>query len=255
MVISKTFAGPALEVNPFVTYVTDMYKNKRETTGLKRDFYKLMLNGLYGKFGEIHKTKSIYAPSFDPAQEAALLKEHGPQAAPTWKPISQAREDGYWSWQTPNGGRANNSLYSWAAYIAARARVINWQTQMQAWEEHDTSTFYTDTDSFLVDQRLPAALVGDELGMLKAVKTQVRAVWGAKHYLTDEGLVLKGVRRRAVPKGEAGFTWPAVTGVRSAIHLNTQAGIPREMWREPTGEYVKRQVLEGGETLPVEVAA
>lgn len=38
----------------FSAYVKEFYKRKTESTGIKKEFYKLLLNGLSGKFGEKH---------------------------------------------------------------------------------------------------------------------------------------------------------------------------------------------------------
>lgn len=51
LVYSKTFT-------PFVDYVDTFYPLKESTTGIIREYNKLMLNGLSGKFGE--KRKAIY---------------------------------------------------------------------------------------------------------------------------------------------------------------------------------------------------
>lgn len=48
---------------PFIKYVDTFYEKKNTTTGIDREFYKLMLNGLSGKFGE--KRNSILRMRID----------------------------------------------------------------------------------------------------------------------------------------------------------------------------------------------
>lgn len=259
---TRIVCGKPMPRSPFLAYISDIYAKKSTANGVMREVYKLLLNGLYGKFGEYHRKSSEYAERFDP-ERLAQLRKANPDA--DFKPISIHRADGYYEWSAKDGGEASHAIYSWAAAITSEARVINLKVQY-ALKEAGVKTLYTDTDSFLTnasiitDKPSIASLVGPEIGQLKEEPKAVSEIWGAKAYLTDGGRVLKGVSKRADPIAYSLLsktpTLYGSWGVRtasSAIRHGKKAGEPVYQVKTGIVSYDKRKLLNGGKTRPWKV--
>ncbi len=106
------FAG---ECQPFYDYVHRCMREKDRSEGIDREFWKLMMNALYGKFG----------------QESTLTI------------IKNGREYTL----TPRQPKHVNVL--WAATITARARVMLWRGMLEA-----HPLYYVDTDSLFTERAL-----------------------------------------------------------------------------------------------------
>lgn len=257
--------------SPFVSYVKRFYEGKKTSEGFKKEIYKLMLNGLYGKFGEYHDEQEIYAVDFDPAVLDALIAEHGDAR---WTPISAARKDGYYIYKMGGAASAGHSIYSWAAYITATARVINIERQ-ELFERLGYETYYTDTDSFTCSPSFvvsgdggPPIPDSEELGELKLEychdeegnkthTTALRWVGGNKFYQTCCEQKLKGVKKEAEvlssdPDGRPiVFRYKAIRGLKDAIRKGVEAGEPYFVAKHISRQYDKRIVDADGTTRPI----
>jgi hypothetical protein len=262
--------------SPFIEYVKDQYERKRKAVGLARDIAKLMLNALYGKFGEYHSQGEEYSEGFSEDRLNWLKTERfklaGDETAEqkdavlklretvTWKPVSKDRADGYYSFAAAEGGIATHSIYSWAVQITAMARIINLRTQL-ALKAAGIRVLYTDTDSFLADHSIitnaPALsdMIGDQLGQMKLEKKTITEIFGAKDYATNEGHTLKGVRKTA-ERGEDGlYRFPAIMTAKEAIRRGNGhlAGEQKLVVKRGHSTYDKRIVGKDGWTKPVKV--
>jgi DNA polymerase type B, organellar and viral len=249
---------------PFGGYVDRFYKMKSQATGFRREIAKYLLNGLYGKFGEHHDGREVYADKLDPAQLAAYREQFGEEA--DWTPISYTRDDGYYTLPDNERKYASHSVYSWAAYITSRARVLNleWQERL---EKCGAEVLYTDTDSFLcygafvTSGPANADMVGDAIGRLKLEDTDVSHVWGNKHYETRDGTTkLKGVKRGAAAIGYNPLTqrpniyqYRAVRPLKQAIRFRVAPGSPYIGAKAISYGYDKRIVHADGTTEPVRI--
>ncbi|MEM4589425.1 MAG: DNA polymerase [Thermoplasmata archaeon] len=153
--------------NPFKKFVDHFYELKRkaeEESNPKRTFYKLMLNSLYGKFGEKGTLRIIKLNSrnIEYEKEITLRKR----------------------WY-------NNVVL--ASYITAYARIVLWQYMKQIGFEH---IYYCDTDSLFVDKPL---LIDNskELGKLKfegEAKEYESTFIRSKFYIFQDKIVCKGFK-------------------------------------------------------------
>jgi DNA polymerase type B, organellar and viral len=261
--IESCISAPPIPT-PFRSYVESVYEKKRTTEGFQRELYKLMLNALYGKFGERHSAHSEYAGAYSVERHEALKNEYGPDVA--WKPLSLSRADGFYSYADKDDpeGRAPHSVYIWAAYITSQARAINWATQREL-IRNGAKVLYTDTDSFmLTDKEAPPEMVGDRLGALKHESKEVTEIWGAKYYVADGTLYLKGVKKGAapvyggrdlvsldtMPSRPTAYRFSSIVGAREAIRRRLPAGSPKVITRSAMTEYGKRKVNTDGTTEP-----
>lgn len=259
--IESAVVAPTIPT-PFKSYVETVYGKKESETGFKREMYKLMLNALYGKFGEQHKEQSQYAEHYDAETHAELEANHKRQV--TWDPLSTHRADGFYRWGADKSRRARHSVYIWAAYITARARVINYETHHRL-AGTGAKVLYTDTDSFmLTDAEAPPDLVGKGLGKLKLESKTVTEIWGAKYYVAKdedgkETLYLKGVKKGSEPvafsldRRPAAYRFRSVVGARESIVRRLPAGAPKWVTRSALTQYQKRVVLPDGWTRAIEV--
>lgn len=101
--------------SPFYDYIHRCTREKDRSEGIDREFWKLLMNSLYGKFG----------------QESALTI------------LKDGREHTF----TPNQPDHVNVL--WAAMITARARVKLWRAMLEA-----NPLYYCDTDSLFTERPL-----------------------------------------------------------------------------------------------------
>lgn len=151
--------------NPFVSYITDFYKKKVEATKTnspKRELYKIMLNGLYGKFGEHGET------SFYTCENGKMLN----------KELGEQRHAWY-----------HSTIL--ASYITAYARLHLWHILKSLNPE---KVYYCDTDSVWTSTDL-SNKVSEKIGDLK-VEHEAKALDAtfirSKCYMYNDKVVMKG---------------------------------------------------------------
>jgi hypothetical protein len=251
--VSRVVYGTRMP-SPFVGYVDKYFAMKRDAQGFEREMAKLMLNALYGKFGEYHAQNQRYAEGFAEETLAEYRKVYGDA---NWEPISRSRTDGYYTFPSRDSGIAGHSVFSWASYITSEARVINLETQEELRQLGEV--FYTDTDSFTATCEIgtdvaPSRLkIGEELGALKLESQNKLEIRGNKHYVLEDGsVVLKGVKRGAKMWGNE-YRWDSVVGLKEAIRRRIQPGSPIVRARAPVLTYDKRNVHLDGSTEAIEL--
>jgi hypothetical protein len=210
----------------FSKYVDDFYKLKQSSKGSERSFYKLMLNSLYGKFGQ-HKATTEFVQyddeDFDYVDDVfnetrnwlrLKLKEMAMENLERSKDDIQVRfnfNEKYYNIypQFFTYQKELNSEYPIliAAEITAAARIENYNRQK---ELGFGNVIYTDTDSFFVDvskknEELSKVLnkyMYDDIGGWKIENSGSFIGYGPKNYeFTDkDGNVnrkLKGIKKNA----------------------------------------------------------
>jgi hypothetical protein len=238
--------------------VDKFFEMKKNAIGFERDVSKLMLNALYGKFGEYHEQNQRYAEGFDETVLAEYRRVYGDAS---FEPISRWRSDGYYTFPSRDAGIAGHSVFCWAAYITSVARVINLETQEAIRKVGEV--FYTDTDSFTATTEIGTAatpdslngLLGDGLGQLKLESKDKLEIRGNKYYvLSDGSIVLKGVKRGA-PWKDGAYRWQSVVGLKESIRRRITPGAPLIRARAPIALYDKRIVHEDGSTEPIRLTS
>jgi len=151
--------------NPFREYIKTFYQKKNEATqseSPKRQLYKIMLNSLYGKFGEYKAPRLL---TFDGAE------------------IKERKE-------LPSRHKWYHSVVV-AAYITSYARLHLWNLILKAGSD---KVYYMDTDSLYTSKPLPS-LVGGELGQLK-LKGEANPSFAifvrSKFYVFNDEIKVKG---------------------------------------------------------------
>jgi len=180
---------------PYVEFFfRERQKAKEAGDTLSSYFYKLMLNSLYGKFGQkTPKWKKIgeYEPGSLP--DAYIEVRHGDR----------------WGFQRRFAGIVEESFEETDAYDAfvavaahvtayARVKLLHF-IRVAGWE----NTYYVDTDCLHVNatghRRLQRYIKPGRLGMLEEqASTRQAQYYGLKDYVFGEKTKLKGIRKDAV---------------------------------------------------------
>lgn len=209
----------------FSSYVDYFWEMRKETLKLGDDmgniFAKLMLNSLYGKFGQqshvwvnlnpnsLEATYAVYGkemPSIYKKMASFPIWDIGVHR---WKPLGLPEELTIRA--LPDNvefkvvrGEHHESSPIIAAYVTAYGRAFMRNLRSIAGKRH---SFYTDTDSLITDsqgrQNLSSAgfINPVELGMLKLEGESGKTIiYGPKDYVFGENVVIKGVRKNATRK-------------------------------------------------------
>jgi len=173
---------------------------------------KLMLNSLYGKFGQRgYNYENIGECDIDDfSVETVIDAETGE--------VFRERSFGGIRQRLKQDGESQNSIPAIAAAVTSYARSYLLKLIIQAGEHH---VYYCDTDSLVVDsigfQNL-SDKIGDSLGKLKLEKEfrhlDIRAL---KDYTFDDKQRIKGVRKDAIVLSENSFQQQQFRSLKGAL--------------------------------------
>ncbi|GAI58996.1 unnamed protein product, partial [marine sediment metagenome] len=202
----------------FEDYVKFFYDKRLEfsTNGNKVYGYlcKLLLNSLYGKFGQ--KSEVWEKVGMDFAREYDYWTEfdYDTKVTHTYRAVNYVIEErkGY--------DEGYNSLVSIPAEITANARLYLWQLIKKAGVHN---VFYCDTDSILVNDEGLTSLTSltsrTELGLLKVQRHPSKVIIrGLKDYVMDKTDKIKGISKNAEKAGDNSFYVYRNVGIRSGLH-------------------------------------
>lgn len=182
----------------FSTFITTLYDlrlaAKREGNNVNSWLYKILMNSLYGKFG----------------QRGRIYKEIDtcdPELVNVWDEIDADTGKNY-HWRQFGGivqelqtdGESRESFPAIAATVTSYARLKLWRAICQAGIEN---CYYCDTDSMVINEqgydRMKDDLDSDRLGSWKLERTLKKiTLHGAKDYIFDDVKKVKGVRHSAI---------------------------------------------------------
>jgi len=236
------------ETRPFDSYVADLFAKKQAARGPLRMIYKLLLNALYGKFGQKgEKVVSVPLERFHKLKIAPLDYR-------VWNGLAVYRVDGApppWS---------NNV---WPAIVTARARIRLHQ-EMHKILKKGGRLFYCDTDSVMFDlkgARYPASVTEpgrfEMRGRFKRILIVGKKEYAIEGYDGKIELHAKGVpmiaRREYLETGRASFQRPT-----RLLESTRTGGTPNE-WTTRTKErrvsFASRARKADGSLAPIKVSA
>ena len=184
----------------FENYIKHFYNLKKNSKGGKKIFYKLMLNSLYGKFGENRKHSEIIL-----LNEKEKLEKYGIDETTIQFMKEMGDNEGkgkLFDFETIKVHyykdfliikKESEARYSplIASEVTAYARLYNFELRKQLKE-----VYYTDTDSFFIPFQIKES---DELGGLKKEFQGRTWLYSPKDYfyIDDNGILhlkLKGVQ-------------------------------------------------------------
>lgn len=224
-------------VEPFADYVAMLFKRKSRARGAMRHVYKLMLNGLYGKFGQ-GGDRIMVIPA-----EQLFTMDDPPQEFRVWNGLVFYKKTG----KPPPWG---NNL--WAAVTTARARV-KLHREMTRLLRRGCRVLYCDTDSVVYLGRGPkypekakrAGLFesrGEYREILIVGKKEYGLRIGSRKWELHAKGVPKSERKRYLREGVAEFSRPVK--MRESSRINVAANTWRTVRKE------RRTVNRGREKEP-----
>lgn len=235
----------------FSDYVRYFYGKRMEAKesgdSAQQYFFKILLNSLYGKFGQ----KSIRWERIGDCEpdregyETIIDNETG-------KKYTIRYHNGIVE-QSQDAEESYNSFPAVAAHVTAYARIYLFNLMRQAGLEN---VYYTDTDSLIVNdtgyQRLKHMIDSKELGKLKLEEeNSILEIRGPKDYTFGSKTKIKGIRIDAVKIGEGVYEQEKWCGFATRIRkglLNTY--IVEKQKKTLRREYTKGRVREGGRVIP-----
>jgi len=234
---------------PFTRYVPDLFQRKNAARGPLRLLYKLLLNGLYGKFGQGgSRVQATPLARFDKLRRI-------PTDVRVWNGLAIYRVDArppYWG---------NNV---WAAIVTARARVRLHQ-EMEHLRTTGSRVLYCDTDSVIYQApkgkrpRYPERAT--EPGQFES-RGRFRAliIVGKKEYALERSpgkwdVHVKGVpfaeRMRYLTEGSATFQRPV--RLLESGRIGIRANVWRTVSKQRHVSYEKRIRKADGSLGPVQI--
>ena len=250
----------------FNTYVSELFRRRTvyRAEGNKAwdTLTKLMMNSLYGKFGQrenpewerVEADTDEYAVMIEPNEDMLrTTNTYNDKVTEYWQigeVLLKVIPDG-------NAQLARQSICSIAGYITAKGRAVLWQGLSKVLDSGGI-LYMADTDSIITNVELPPEMVSSiELGAYKLEDTVSGSecyFTAPKHYIIGDTYKLKGVRNpiRGVDTHDQTVFPKFMTDLLTKnpvrrLRLETGAVI-RDIQKTPTGLNSKR--IEQGIDLP-----
>lgn len=197
------------QVNLFMEYVDYFYELRKSTTNSAHEaMAKLFMNSLYGKFGqrsmhnlELIENKEVVdtiVSAMHIAKSYTISKEYGNEIV---KYILLG--DSLYAIHESNDVLAYDSSPIIASTVTAYSRNLLFSLMLKAGLRN---VYYCDTDSLFVNEigmgNLDDEMSQDELGKLKVEEIGDCETFGAKNYVFNNKVKLKGVKKNALKIGE-----------------------------------------------------
>ncbi|MEM4024081.1 DNA polymerase [Pyrobaculum sp.] len=222
-------------------------KYKAEGDKVREQFAKLLLNSLYGKFGQWVRPLKALGTALMPRYLAADFvdveaEKIGRFYQAGFEVFIQLKEKKSWE----------NAVVAISATVTSYARLALWSFIETAGLEN---TYYVDTDSLMVDQEgleKLRPLIGSNLGWLKLEKeadtVELRA---PKDYTFGSVVKIKGVPKRAEEVADSIFAYSKITKVKTSLNEGSAEPIETLEIKILNRWVKKRVVLPDGSTEPL----
>jgi len=189
----------------FTNYVTELYEARQRYRRADNPAFafmcKIMLNSLYGKFGQKSNTweRVREAREDDPPE---WLEQFSPG-----DPVARYRVRAGVVQRKMRTEEARDSFPAIAAHVTAYGRMLLWYFMRVAGREN---VYYCDTDSLVVNEdgynRLSSHIDANSIGALKLEQSVTYAKFnGPKDYIIGDTVRMKGIRKDAVEIEPATF--------------------------------------------------
>lgn len=236
----------------FRDWVDAMYELRRRVQDDGNKVYtkmvKLLLNSLYGKFGQRVEDWERVEPGM-PLPDGSH-EEFSPETGEYKRMMIVAGR----TWMMSGVHESGNSFPAIAGHVTAYARLYLWELIRQAGFGH---VYYMDTDSLIVDragyENLSDRMHETELGRLKLERVSSKLViHGLKDYRHGESLKIKGIRKKAVRLREGVYEqdrWPGLPGLIASGR--TDRYIVKRVRKHLSRKYTKGMVSSSGRVHPL----
>jgi len=241
--------------NVFSHYVDFFYNKRLEFAKTGNEVYsylcKLMLNSLYGKFGQlIEEWKPV-------GYDNTRLYDYWTEWDVKTKTLHTFRCLNHWVEEKIGSSEGFNSLVAIPSEVTAHSRMYLWKLITLAGHDH---IYYCDTDSLIVDKfglaNLKEFISPTELGLLKIEgKARKLIIYGLKDYRFGNKVVIKGIPKEAKKVADDVYEVYQSLGIKSGLHAQElNKVIWRKMQKHLTRQYKKGTVTASGEVKPLELS-
>jgi hypothetical protein len=189
------------KANIFSEYVDYFYSLRKNTDNpAYSKMAKLFLNSLYGKFGQhCSSIPELVTDDISHNMYADIMRETGTNCIRSCDGEKLVKlGDKIYSIIKTDGEFSRDSIPSIASSVTAYSRILLADMMAQAGREH---ILYCDTDSLFVDSvgflNLTNRISPTELGFLKLEKMGTVTINGAKNYVFNDEVKLKGIKKNA----------------------------------------------------------
>lgn len=255
---------------PFKKFAMELYEQRLKAEGIEKNNLKLILNSLYGKWGQREKFKEIYFQSvpFDFIELLDEVKEELKIKGDIYeiKMFNKERTDCYIHIFIPvkinkdftkitldeKGFETKiHSIPVFCSYITSLARVYLLENILK-YQNH--SVTYTDTDCICLEKEVNI-IDSLELGSFKKEKDYLLEIFGNKNYLEEVNGVqnrkIKGVPKKRIKLDENTWQFDTLVKTKRSIRQEKNAGVWELTVKTISNEYTKRTRKENGETTPL----
>lgn len=225
----------------FVEYFYTLRKKYKEEGNKTYDlFTKIIMNSLYGKFGQQNEYREIGFIDEERGEDW-IFEPFGESDLGEWKKVDE------------NGNviktDAKHSVLCWASYVTSWARIYLYEKIMEV-QRKGGKVYYCDTDSVLCDVDLAT---GNELGQLKLEDEGRVYLIVPKSYIFDSPdgtkVKMKGIRNPDIKLKEKYYE-RRVVKVKEALRRKKEAGEGELRIKEPRFEDDKRMWINDRESRP-----
>jgi len=237
----------------FTDYVEYFYRErlrfKAEGNTVYEYLCKLMLNSLYGKFGQ--RKRDIIE-----SDEALLIPPKTPVYDVNGEYLGRAVSiNGQGFLVSPNDDEAYNSFPAIAAHVTDYARMYLWHLIKEAGLNN---VYYVDTDSLHVNSagyvKLAPLIDAQGLGKLKLENVAYFAHYlGPKHYVLGEKYKCKGISAKAIRLNENTYLQYEFPSLRTAIIDNPGCVIINKVTKTLKPAYDKGEITPSGRIKPIKL--
>ena len=214
---------------------------------VREQFAKLLLNSLYGKFGQWSKPVKALGTALMPKYMAADFVDTAEGKIGRFyqaghQVFIQLKEKKPWV----------NAAVAISASVTSYARLVLWSLIETAGLEN---VYYVDTDSLMVNEAGLERLrpwIGGELGWLKLEKeANVVEIRAPKDYTFGTTTKIKGVPKKAEEVAEGIYAFTKISKVKTSLKEESADPIEEVEVRVLTRWVKKRVVLPDGSTEPL----
>lgn len=257
-------------VSPFKSFAMELYQKRLQAEGIEKNNLKLILNSLYGKWGQREKFKEIYfeAIPFDFLQLLDEFKEEIKFTGDLYeiKMFNKERTDCYLHIFLPikinkdftkitfdkEGFKTKiHSIPAFSSYITSHARVYLLENILKYKKK---SVTYTDTDCIALEK--PVKIIDSlQLGAFKKEKEYLEEIFGNKNYTEvldgKKYRKIKGIPKKSIKLAKNTYEFQTIVKTKRSIRQQKTAGIWETTIKTLTNEYTKRTVGKKGKTRPL----
>lgn len=233
----------------FVDYFyRERMKARARGSKVEELFYKLIMNSLYGKFAQRCEAMTELGKCDESEVSSAVVLDEGG----SWT----ERSFGGKVYECRRAELGRDAFVAISSHVTSYARV---KLLKYVWRAGEENVVYVDTDSLFVNdegyERLSECIDNDKLGYLKYERTyEDLVIHNVKDYEYKGGAKRKGIPASAKRVNDNSWECVEWPGLRTFVNEGSlDVYYNKVVVKELSRHYVKRWIVLGGGTVPLEL--